>query len=143
MRKVGWYTHRWLIEIFHRTLKTGCQIERRQSNNATSLKAGLAIDAVVAWRVMHLVKLGREVPDAPCTIFFEEIEWKALHCFVHQTRTVPESPPTLRETLFMVASLGGFLGRKSDGNPGAETTWRGLERLTDISAAFAIFFSSA
>ena len=47
------------------------------------------------------------------------------------------------EALRMVASLGGFLGRKGDGEPGAETTWKGLERLTDIAAVFGIFFSSA
>ena len=143
IEKVRWYTQRWQIEVFHRTLKTGCKIERRQSSTAESLKAGLAIDAVVAWRVMHLVKLGREVPDAPCTVFFEELEWKALYCFIHKTKTPPAETPTLHDALRMVASLGGFLGRKSDGDPGAETTWKGLERLTDIAAVFAIFFSSA
>lgn len=143
IEKLRWYTQRWQIEVFHRTLKTGCQLERRQSNSAATLKAALAIDAVVAWRVMHLVKLGREVPDTPCSVFFEKIEWQALHCFIHKTKTPPAQPPTLREALRMVASLGGFLGRKGDGEPGAETTWKGLERLTDIAAVFGIFFSSA
>ena len=92
---------------------------------------------------MTLVKLGHEMPDTPCTVFFEEIEWKALHCFVHKTKTPPKTPPTLRDAMLMVAGLGGFLGRNGDGNPGAETTWRGLERLTDIADLFAIFFSSA
>lgn len=143
--KVRWYSRRWLIEVYHRTLKTGCRIERRQSKSAESLQAALAIDAVVAWRVMWLVKLGRETPDVPCTAFFEDDEWKALHCFVHKTKP-PAQPPTLREAVRMVAQLGGFLGRKSDGEPGAETTWRGLERLTDLVLGFTIargFFSSA
>jgi hypothetical protein len=38
--------------------------------------------------------------------------------------------------ILMVAQLGGFLGRKSDGPPGAQTLWRGLQRLDDITAAF-------
>ena len=92
---------------------------------------------------MMLAKLGREIPDVPCTAFFEEFEWKALCCFINKTPTPPSEPPTLREAMRMVAGLGGFLGRKSDGNPGTQTLWRGLERLSDISAACRIFFSSA
>jgi hypothetical protein len=143
--KVRWYALRWLIEVYHRTLKTGCRIERRQSKRAQSLQAALAIDGVVAWRVMWLVKLGRETPDVPCTTFFEDDEWKALHCYIHKSKP-PAQPPTLREAVRMVAQLGGFLARKSDGEPGAETTWRGLERLTDIVFGLTIargFFSSA
>jgi hypothetical protein len=143
IEKVRWYMVRWLIEVYHRTLKSGCRIEERQSMKAESLKAALAIDAVVAWRVMALTKLGREIPDVPCNVFFEESEWKALYCFVHQTKTPPATPPSLRDALLMVASLGGFLGRKGDGDPGTQTIWRGLERLTDIHFAFRIFFSSA
>ncbi|HJX17324.1 MAG TPA: IS4 family transposase, partial [Acidiferrobacterales bacterium] len=41
-------------------------------------------------------------------------------------------PPTLREAIRRVASLGGFLGRKSDGEPGTQTLWIGLQRLDDI-----------
>jgi hypothetical protein len=141
--KVRWYILRWLIEVFHRTLKTGCQIERRQSHTAKSLEAGLAIDAIVAWRVMWLWKLHREAPNLPCSVFFAEHEWKALYCFSKKTRNPPQEPPTMREAMRMVAMLGGFLGRKSDGNPGTQVTWRGLERLTDIAETFAMFFSSA
>jgi hypothetical protein len=143
LEKVRWYVQRWQIEVFHRTLKSGCKVEQRQSKTANSLEAALAVDAVVAWRVMMLAKLGREIPDVPCTAFFEEFEWKALCCFINNTPTPPPEPPTLGEAMRMVASLGGFLGRKSDGNPGTQTLWRGLERLTDISAACRIFFSSA
>ncbi|MBK6940291.1 MAG: hypothetical protein IPH13_08800 [Planctomycetes bacterium] len=66
-----------------------------------------------------------------------------MYRFIHKTKTPPAETLTLHDALRMVASLGGFLGRKSDGDPGAETTWKGLERLTDIAAVFAIFFSSA
>ncbi len=141
--KVQWYALRWLIEVFHRTLKTGCGVENRQSKRKESLEAALAVDAVVAWRIMWLTKLGRETPDVPCSIFFEEEEWQALHCFANKTKTPPSEPPCLRDAVRMVASLGGFLGRKSDGDPGTETIWRGLERLMDFTIAFRMFFSSA
>ena len=62
---LSWYTQQWTIEVFHRTLKNSCRIENRQLGNANRLKACLAIDLVVAWRIHYLTKLGRETPDVP------------------------------------------------------------------------------
>ena len=137
--KLEWYTRRWGIEVFHRTLKSGCQIENRQLGSADRIEACLAIDLVVAWRIFHLTKLGREIPDVPCTVYFEEIEWQALVGFIRQDPIPPAQPPSLREAIRMVASLGGFLGRKGDGEPGTQTIWLGLQRLDDISAAWKVF----
>src|SRR5512141_3135399 len=61
-----WYARRWGIEVYHRTLKSGCRIEDRYLETAEGLESCLAIDMVVAWRIYHLTKLGREVPDHPC-----------------------------------------------------------------------------
>lgn len=66
--KLMWYARRWGIEVLHRTLKSGCRIEHRQLGNAHRIEACLAIDLVVAWRIYYLNKLGREVPQAPCTV---------------------------------------------------------------------------
>ena len=98
-----------------------------------------SIDMVVAWRIHHLTWLGRETPEMPCTVFFEDEEWKALVGFINQTPVVPVTPPTLRQALVMVATLGGFLNRKSDKEPGTETIWRGLQRLDDITRAYIAF----
>ena len=136
LEKLDWYTRRWCIEIYHRTLKSGCKIEDRQLRHADRIEACLAIDMVVAWRIYHLVKLGREVPDVPCTVFFEEAEWKALTTYVTQNPVPPAQPPSLREATRMVATLGGFLGRKSDGEPGTKSLWLGLQRLDDITATW-------
>ncbi|EQD59775.1 transposase IS4 family protein [mine drainage metagenome] len=140
LEKVEWYTKRWGIEVFHRTLKSGCKIEDRQLGNDHRIEACLAIDLVVAWRLFHLAKLGRETPDVPCTVFFEEHEWRALVTFHNRVPVAPEaSPPTLRDAIRMVAALGGFLGRKGDGEPGNETLWRGIQRLDDLAAMWTIF----
>jgi hypothetical protein len=136
--KVRWYTGRWGIEVYHRTLKSGCKIEQRQLGKAERLEACLAIDLVVAWRIFHLAKLGREVPDVPCSVYFEEAEWKALVAYLTKNPTPPEQPPSLRQAIRMVASLGGFLGRKSDGEPGTQTLWRGLQRLDDLTEMWKV-----
>jgi hypothetical protein len=134
LEKIDWYRLRWGIEVYHRTLKSGCKIEERQLGRADRIETSLAIDLVVAWRIFHLAKLGREVPDVPCTVFFEEFEWKALHTHITKTPIPPAEPPTLRQALHMVATLGGFLGRKGDGEPGTTTLWRGLQYLDGIAA---------
>jgi hypothetical protein len=139
IEKLAWYTQRWGIEVYHRTLKSGCQIETRQLGTADRIEACLAIDLVVAWRILHLSKLGREHPDVPCTVYFSETEWKALLTFVNRNPHVPAQPPSLREATRLVAGLGGFLGRKCDGEPGTQTLWLGLQRLDDITAIYAVF----
>jgi hypothetical protein len=139
VEKLAWYTQRWGIEVYHRTLKSGCQIENRQLGHADRIEACLAIDLVVAWRILHLSKLGREHPDVPCTVYFSESEWKALLTFVNRNPHVPAQPPSLREATRLVAGLGGFLGRKCDGEPGTQTLWLGLQRLDDITAMYEVF----
>lgn len=127
--RIAWYTRRWGIEIFHRTLKSGCRIEERQLGTDGRLSSCLALDMVVAWRVYYLTKLGRETPDVPCTVILEQEEWQALLAFAYKTPTPPPEPPTLQQAVHMIARLGGYMGRNNDGPPGATTVWRGLVAL--------------
>jgi hypothetical protein len=139
IERLSWYAVRWSIEIYHRTLKSGCRIEDRRLAEAGNLEACLALDMVVAWRVLYLTRLGRTMPDLPCSVFFEEMEWKALCAYHDKTPNPPEEPPPLGVTMRMVAKIGGFLGRKSDGHPGATVLWRGLDKLSVITEAFQVF----
>jgi len=137
VERLRWYALRWGIEIYHRVLKSGCRIQDRQLNAADRIESCFAIDLVVAWRIFWLVKQGRETPDIPCDVFFEEDEWKVLYAAARE-ESPPEEPPTLREAVRMTAKLGGFLGRKSDGEPGTITLWRGLVRLDNIVFGYKI-----
>ncbi len=69
----------------------------------------------------------------------EEHEWKSLYCFYHNTSKLPDKPPSLSEVIRMIAKIGGFLGRKSDGEPGAKVLWRGMQTLSVISASWSAF----
>jgi hypothetical protein len=140
-RCVEWYAGRWGIEVYHRTLKSGCRIKDRQLGTAERIQTCLGVDMVVAWRVYYLTMLGREVPDQPCTVFFEDIEWKALCCYHWKTPELPQQPPTLAEAIRMVGKIGGHLGRKGDGMPGTECIWRGLQRLDTAVDMYAIMRS--
>jgi hypothetical protein len=88
---------------------------------------------------LYLTTLGRDTPDLPCTVVFDDYEWKALYLFVHKKEElVPKETPTIREVTRLVGRLGGHLGRKSDKEPGQTTMWRGLSRLSDISLFWCI-----
>jgi hypothetical protein len=137
--KIHWYTCRWQIELFFKILKSGCKIEQVQLETAARLRRCLAVYAVVAWRVMFLTMQARAVPDLPSDVLLELAEWQALYCRHHQTATPPPQPPTLAEAVRMIARLGGFIGRKSDGHPGATVIWRGLQRLLDITADWRLW----
>jgi hypothetical protein len=133
LERVNWYLRRWGVEVFHRELKSGCRIEDRQLADADRMQACLAIDMVVAWRIHHLTWLGRAHPDLPCTVVFEDDQWKAVAVFTTH-KPPPEQPPSLAQFIRQIAKLGGFLGRKADGNPGTETLWRGLQTMDIITA---------
>ena len=140
LERLAWYTRRWGIEVYHKTLKSGCRIEERQLATVPRLANCLAIDLVVAWRIVHLMMRGRDTPALPCTIYFADHEWNALYAFVaRDPAAVPPAPPTLREVTRTVARLGGFLGRPRDGDPGVKTLWLGLQRLDTIAAAWLAF----
>jgi hypothetical protein len=72
------YTMRWRIEEWHRVLKSGCHIESHQHHTADRLARAICIDAVIAWRVMLLALLGREVPEMPCELLFSSWECRLL-----------------------------------------------------------------
>jgi hypothetical protein len=142
LERAEWYAARWGIEVYHRTLKSGCRIKDRQLGTAERLQACLGVDMVVAWRIYHLTMLGREVPEQPCTAFFDEVEWKALYCYHHQTPAVPELPPSMAEAIRMLGAMGGHLGRRRDGPPGTQVLWRGLQRLDTAVQMYIVFTSS-
>jgi len=78
LRCLRWYTMRWRIEEWHRVLKSGCRIESHQHRTAERLARAVSIDAVIAWRVMLLALLGREVPEMPCDLLFSSWECRLL-----------------------------------------------------------------
>lgn len=78
LKCIRWYCRRWRIEEWHRVLKSGCNILDHQNHSAEALLRAIAIDAVIAWRIMLLALLGREVPELPCDVVFDRCECRVL-----------------------------------------------------------------
>lgn len=82
---------------------------------------------VVAWRVAYLMRLGRTGPDIDASNFFDPDEIRGAYLLTKERR--PDWPPTLNEVLRLIARVGGFLGRKGDGDPGVKTIWEGIQEV--------------
>jgi len=122
------YTTRWGIEEFHRVLKSGCRVEQVQFDSVEAIQPAIGLLAVVAWRVLYLTKYARSCPDADASEVATEDEIAVLKGWLGATGS-KASVRSVREFVRAVAILGGFLGRKSDGQPGTKTLWQGLRAL--------------
>jgi hypothetical protein len=127
MELVDWYRARWEIELLFLVLKEGCRVERLQLMHIDRLQTALAMYMLIAWRINRLMRLGRQLPDLPAELFFEDIEWQAA--FILNRKKPPPNPPSLNTVVRLVAQLGGFLARKHDGEPGVKTIWLGLREI--------------
>jgi hypothetical protein len=129
VQKIEWYRERWKIERFHYTLKSGCRVEDLQLETKERLCNALTLYSIIAWRLTWLTYQARVTPNLSCEIILKTQEWQALCCVVNKTEIPPDQPPTLHEAIMLLAKLGGFLGRKHDGEPGVKVLWRGLQKL--------------
>jgi hypothetical protein len=135
---IEWYCCRWQIEVLHKIIKSGCRVEDCRLQTAARLKNYIALMCVVAWRLQWLTYINRTDPLSPCTTVLTTIEWQALYMRIHKTAVLPKAIPTTHQAIRWIAQLGGFLGRKSDGEPGIVVIWRGWKRLQDLAATWAL-----
>jgi len=135
---IGWYCCRWQIEVFHKLLKSGCRVEDCRLQTADRLHSFVSLMSVIGWRLHWMTYINRCQPDLPCTAALTTIEWEALYMRIHKSKRLPDTVPTVHQAIRWIARLGGFLGRKSDGEPGVTTLWRGWQRLQDLAATWEI-----
>lgn len=127
------YATRWLIEEFHKALKTGNQAEDLQLETAAGLFAAIALKSVVALRLLDLRERVRLTPEAPAEESgLQEVELAVL-------RQVLQRPlKTVREVALAIGRLGGHMNRKADGMPGWLTLLRGMTKLNDLVAGLSL-----
>ena len=109
------YALRGRIEDWHRVLKSGCKIEELAHQRVERLERALAINLVIAWHIMVMTLLGREVPELPAEVLFSDLEIEVLQAYTNANGLKP--PANLGETVRLVARLGGYLGRKKTTHP--------------------------
>jgi len=126
-RIVGRYCARWWVEEYHKALKSGAGVEASQLEKQHRIESLVAVLAVVAVRLLNLKLLARAHPDQPVDV---KLFGAAAIKLVEKRFGAPKQGDwTYRKLLRAVARMGGFIGRRSDGEPGWQTIWRGWQRL--------------
>ena len=131
-----WYTLRWRIEDWHRVLKSGCRIDKLAHETAERLRRAIAINMVIAWRIMLMTLLSREVPDLPAEVMFSDFEIRTLKAYAKKVHLKP--PTTLNEAVVLIAKIGGYIGRRRDPPPGHQILWQGFREFEFICLGFGL-----
>lgn len=124
------YARRWLIEEYHKALKSGANVEASQLESAQGLQSLLGILAVAAVRLLNMKLWAKSQPQQPITppaVGAEELSLLTAEF------GEPTGGWTYSNTLVAIARMGGFLARKHDGSPGWITIWRGWQRLNTMA----------
>lgn len=123
------YENRWLVEEYHKVMKSGCRLEGHALRDAKRLEPLIGLISVIGIRLLQMKLIGRNQPDAKAKTHVPASWLKALKLARPQTRLTGMS---VYEFFRALAMLGGFLGRKHDGEPGWQTIWRGYQRLQSL-----------
>jgi len=123
---INCYSARWTIEEFHKTLKSGCKVERLQFETLNRMRPAIAMLCVVAQQVMFLTKYARSCPDAPASLVSTEEERDTALQWVLDHKFATYTLETVADYVRAVAFIGNFHGRKCDGEPGVKSVWQGI-----------------
>ena len=134
LERIDWYTCRWIVEVYHSCLKTGCAIEKSQLQHAERLQRLLAFLSILAVRLLQLRDLSR---SSPHLLARQLLQGVLVQIMAYRTHTNPNTM-TLAQFWRAVATLGGFPARKSDGQPGWKRLWHGWLRLLDLAEGATI-----
>ena len=134
LRIATYYSYRWLIEEYHKCLKSGCRVEERQLEHADRLAPLIGMLSVVATRLLQMKNDARLTPQRPA----RQCVPKELVQTLSKLINIPMSKIGVRKFVHEVAKRGGFIGRKSDGEPGYLTLWRGWQELMLIHTGYQL-----
>lgn len=124
---IEYYEHRWLVEEYHKALKSGCRSESVQLKTADRLEAFIGLTSVVALRLLQMKSEARKSPEKPAKTIVPAIVLKMLQ--LARKKPLDIDGMTVGQFYREIAKLGGFLGRTGDCEPGWITLWRGWEKL--------------
>ena len=137
---VGWYSHRWEIEIYFRVLKQGCKIEELKLQSKDGIEKAICVYMIIAWKLHHLTMISRRHPEKEAASVLTEKECKTIYLMAKKKKPPKNvSGIGINEMVRMLAKIGGFLGRKGDGEPGIKNIWRGYRKLMDYIEAIDAF----
>ena len=122
---IKWYRHRWIIEEYHKCIKSGCKVEEKQLKEEFRIENFLGVANIIALRLLQLRDFARLSPKMSAKKVIEPLKVDILLKY----NKIQKKEISIYEYYRLVASMGGFIGRKSDGEPGWQTLWKGETKL--------------
>lgn len=130
-----YYEYRWMIEEYNRVAKSGCSIETHALRTAERLEPIVGLTSIIAVRLLQLKLIGRNQPEAKAATHVPSTWLQGLKLMRPRIRL---TEMTVYEFFRQLAMVGGFLGRKHDGEPGWQTIWRGYRKLHQTNVGIAL-----
>ena len=131
--RIDWYRCRWIVEEFHKAIKTGCDIEALGFHKEERLEPVIALLSVVGVFLLQLRNWSRreDAKEQPAREVVP-LGWvQVLSQWRHQRTCADWS---VHAFFYALARLGGHQNRKCDGMPGWITIWRGWTKLQAMIA---------
>ncbi len=129
--RIRWYKYRWLIELFHKILKSGYQVESCRLSEAERLVRYLTVMSIISFRILFITYIQKYKEPVKAETVFTPDELTILSLWSNRVDKNESSPLSLVEAVKILAQKGGFFNRKSDETPGFITIWRGLKKLSE------------
>jgi hypothetical protein len=126
------------VEEFHKILKSGCRVETCRLQTAPRLIRYVTLTSVIAWRLYWCTYLNRTAPTEEATTMLTTEELAALQTLNPEEDSGSTASLTIGDAIRRIANLGGFLGRRHDGDPGITAIWRGWQRLSDFALMWSL-----
>jgi hypothetical protein len=133
--RIHWYELRWIVEEYHKGMKTGCGIETLQFDTPEAAEPAIALLSAVATTLLRLRDAAR-APDADRRLASEVVDQVYVEALANCYPGRLKSNATVLTFYMHVARLGGHQNRKGDGFPGWLTLWRGWTKLESIVTGF-------
>jgi hypothetical protein len=136
-RVVGWYECRWIIEEYHKGMKTGSRIEDLQFTSEARLQPAIAVLSVVTVTLLRLRNASRQ-PDAKtrkATTLIDKTYVEVLSYWRHKEIKHDWS---VHDFYYALARLGGHQNRKHDHPPGWQVLWEGWKELLPMAIGYDV-----
>ena len=132
LQLVHYYALRWRIERFHYTLKSGCNVEQMQCDTFEAVQKAMSLYSIVSWRLMWMLYLVREDPNAPADLIVSPTEAEVLQ--LHTGKNVN----TAYDAVLAIAKVGGFVSVPSAPLPGVKSMWLGMRKFSDLVQGYML-----
>lgn len=134
---IKYYSQRWKIEVLHRIMKSGCNIELTRLLTNERRIPFVALKSIVAWRLMLISHYNKISPNDNALSILTRSECDALYIAKHKKIAINQNF-SAKKAITWIAELGGYLSRKADPTPGPTHVWRGWQRLQDLTNMYDI-----